>query len=133
MSRVEATGWVGWARFAAVMIIVNGIFGVFQGLVALLAPDPYFVVTRGSLFLFNLTGWGWWTLIIGVLLILIGIAVLMGATWARVIAIILVIVGAVGQLLLLPAQPWWSSITIGVDILIIYALTVHGRELRSAA
>ena len=133
MSRVEATGWVGWARFAAVMIIVNGIFGVIQGLVALLAPDPYFVVTRGSLFLFNLTGWGWWTLIIGVLLILIGIAVLMGATWARVIAIILVIVGAVGQLLLLPAQPWWSSITIGVDILIIYALTVHGRELRSAA
>ncbi|MFF1877868.1 hypothetical protein [Leifsonia sp. NPDC058230] len=131
MSRVEVTGWVGWARFAAVMLIVNGIFGIFQGFVALLAPDPYFVVARGSLFLFDVSGWGWWTLIIGALLILIGIALLLGATWARVVAIILVIIGAVGQLLLLPAQPWWSSITIGVDILIIYALTVHGRELRA--
>lgn len=132
-SAVERTGWVGWIRFAAVILIVNGIFSVLQGIVALFAPDPYYVVARGRLFLFDVGGWGWWTLITGILLILTGSALLAGATWARVVAIILVILSAVGQLLLVPAQPWWASINIGIDILIIYALTAHGRELRSSS
>jgi hypothetical protein len=57
----------------------------------------------------------------------------MGATWARVVATIFVIISAVSQLLLLPAQPWWSAIMIAVDVLVIYALTAHGRELRPDA
>ena len=54
-----------------------------------------------------------------------------GMTWARVVAIILVILNAVGQLTLLGAQPWLSLAILTVDILIIYALTVHGRELKA--
>jgi hypothetical protein len=131
MSTVERTGWVGWIRFAAVMLIVNGVFSVIQGIVALVAPDPYYVVARGSLFLFDVSGWGWWTLITGILLILVGGALFTGATWARAVGVVLVILSAVGQLLLVPAQPWWASINIGIDILIIYAITAHGRELRS--
>ncbi|GAA1443134.1 DUF7144 family membrane protein [Leifsonia poae] len=133
MSTVQRTGWVGWGRFAAVIVLVNGIFGVLQGIVALFAPDPYYVLARGHLFLFDVSGWGWWTLIIGILMILTGAALFTGATWARVITIVLVIIGAIGQMLLIPAQPWWASITIGIDILIIYALTAHGRELRPDA
>jgi len=53
-----------------------------------------------------------------------------GQTWARVVAVILVIISAIGQLLLIPAQPWWSIIVIAIEILVIYALIVHGRELR---
>ena len=65
----------------------------------------------------------------GALLILVGAFLFSGATWARVIAVILVIVNAVGQLALLPVQPWWSLIVLTLDILVIYALTVHGKEL----
>ena len=57
-------------------------------------------------------------------------ALFAGQTWARVVAIILVVLSAIGQLLLIPAQPWWSLIIIAIDVLIIYALTVHGAELR---
>jgi hypothetical protein len=31
--------------------------------------------------------------------------------------------------MLLSAQPWWSAIIIAIDVLAIYALTVHGAEL----
>jgi hypothetical protein len=96
-------------------------------------PDGYFIISRGGLFLFDLTGWGWWTLIVSILLLLTAGALLMGATWARMVAVILAILSAVSQLLLLPAQPWWSAIIIAVDVLVVFALTVHGRELRPEA
>ena len=53
-----------------------------------------------------------------------------GASAGGVVAIILAALSAVVQLLLVPAQPWWSLIVIAIDVLVIYALTAHGKELR---
>lgn len=133
MSDTETTGWVGWGYFAAIMLLVAGIFDAIYGLMAVIGPDSAYFVTNEGLFLMDVAGWGWWHLIIGIVLILASLALFAGATWARVVAIILAIVNAIGQLFLLPAQPWWSLIVIVLDILVIYALTVHGRELRKAA
>ena len=36
---------------------------------------------------------------------------------------------AIAQLTLIAAQPWLSLTVLALDILVIYALTVHGREL----
>ncbi|HUG51575.1 MAG TPA: hypothetical protein VLZ78_11320 [Terrimesophilobacter sp.] len=124
-----STGWAGWARFAAVILIVSGIFSAVQGLVALIGPNSYYVVANGDLFLFDVAGWGWWNLIIGVALLLTGLALFTGAMWARVVAVVLAVLSAVVQLLLVPAQPWWSFIVIAMDVLIIYAVIAHGNEL----
>ena len=130
MSTVKTTGWVGWARFAGVILLISGLFSVIQGIVALVGPDTYYAVTDGSLFIFDAQGWGWWNITIGILLLLTAGALFAGQTWARVVAIILAILSAIVQLLLIPAQPWWSFIIIAIDVLIIFALTVHGKELR---
>jgi len=129
MSTAKTTGWTGWVVFAGVILLVSGVFSVVQALVALIGPDAYYVLTGGSLFLFDVAGWGWWNLIIGALLIIVGLAIFAGQTWARIFAVVLAILSAVGQLLLIAAQPWWSLIIIAIDVLIIYALIVHGREL----
>jgi hypothetical protein len=44
---------------------------------------------------------------------------------------VVVAINAVSQLASLPAQPWWSIVVFALDILVIYAITVHGRELRA--
>lgn len=127
------TGWVGWGWFAAIVIMVAGIFDAIYGLVAILMPNSaYFVTTDGDLLLFDTQGWGWWHLIIGLALIAVGAALIAGQTWARVVAIVLVVLNAIGQLALLPVQPWWSLVVLTLDVLVIYALTVHGRELKAA-
>lgn len=126
----RVSGWVGWVGFAAIILILNGVFSVVQGLVALIGSNTYYVVTDGSLFLLDLTGWGWWNLIIGAALVLTGLALITGATWARVVAVIVAGLSAIGQLLLVPAQPWWALIVIAIDVLVIYAVTAHGRDLR---
>lgn len=128
----KVSGWVGWVGFAAIMLILNGAFSLVQGLVAVIGSNYYYVVTNGSLFLFDLTGWGWWNLIIGAVLVLTGVALFTGATWARVVAVIAAGLSAIGQLFLVPAQPWWAFIVISLDVLVIYAVTAHGRELRTA-
>ncbi|GAA1782205.1 DUF7144 family membrane protein [Agromyces lapidis] len=133
MSDTETTGWVGWGYFAAIMLLVAGIFDAIYGLMAIIGPDSAYFLTNEGLFLMDVSGWGWWHMIIGIALILASLALFAGATWARVVAIILAIVNAIGQLFLLPSQPWWSLIVIVLDILVIYALTVHGKELRKAA
>ncbi len=128
----EPTGWVGWIGFAGIILILNGVFSAVQGFMALLGSNTYYLVSSGTLFLFDVTGWGWWNIIIGALLVLTGVALFGGATWARIIAVILAALSAVGQMLLLPAQPWWAFIVIAIDILVIYAVTAHGREVKDA-
>ncbi|GAB2460401.1 hypothetical protein HD599_001202 [Conyzicola lurida] len=125
------TGWAGWVGFASVVLLINGFFGVIQGLVAIVGPDTYYAALDGELFLFNAAGWGWWNLIIGVLQIATSIGLLSGATWARLSAVLLAIVSAVVALVLVPAQPWWSFFVIAIDIIVIYALIAHGDELRN--
>lgn len=126
----KTSGWVGWIGFAAFILILSGVFSLIQGTVALVGSNYYYAVGDGTLFLFDLTGWGWWNLIIGAVLALTGFALFSGATWARIVAVIAAGLSAIGQLLLVPAQPWWAVIVIAIDVLIIYAITAHGRELR---
>ncbi|MCD2443310.1 hypothetical protein LQ757_13590 [Agromyces sp. SYSU K20354] len=132
MSDTQVTGWVGWGWFAGIVLLIAGIFDAVRGFIALLQPDSAYFVVNGNLFLLDVQGWGWWHLIIGALLILVAIALFTGATWARVIAIILAAVSAISQLALLPTQPWWSLTVIALDIFVIYALTVHGKEMKAA-
>lgn len=125
------TRWVGWIGFGGTIIILSGFFSATQGFIALIGPDSYFRVTDdGDLFLFDATAYGWWNLVVGLLMIFTGVALYVGATWARVIAVVLAALSAISQLLLIPAQPWWALIIIAVDVLVIYAVTMHGSELK---
>lgn len=130
MTDTTVTGWAGWGVFAAVMLLIAGVFDLIFGISALIGPNEAYFLSSEGLFQVNVAGWGWWHIISGALLILVAIALFTGATWARVVAIILVALNALGQLSLLSVQPWWSLIILAIDILVIYALTVHGRELK---
>ncbi|RLQ86397.1 hypothetical protein D9V28_06165 [Mycetocola zhadangensis] len=124
-------GWTGWVFFAAAILFVNGMFSLTQGLVLLTDPNTYSAEINGELLVFDTTGWAWWNIILGVLLLASGSALFSGATWARVVAVVFVVLSAVSQLLLIPVQPFWSLVVIAIDVLVIYALLVHGDEIRT--
>jgi hypothetical protein len=123
--------WVGWVYFGGAMMILLGTFNIIEGLVALF-NDQYFVPTQQGLLVFDLTGWGWVHLIIGGLAIIVGVGVFTGATWARVSGVVLCGLNAIAQLTFLSAYPVWAVIVIAMDVLVIWALIVHGDEARSA-
>lgn len=124
------TLWVGWIAFAAVMISLSGLFNAISGLAAVFSDDLFTVTPRGVLVL-DVTGWGWVHLVLGVGLLATGVGTLLGSMVARMAALVLVALNMVSQLLLMPAYPFWSIVVIAMDILVIWAITVHGEEIES--
>lgn len=129
--QAQRTGWVGWVYFAAVVLLIAAAIDIFYGIMAIVGPNTaYFVGPQGGVAKFDVAGWGWWSLIIGVAMVVLAFFLLTGRTWARVLVTIVVALNAVGHVASLPAQPWWSIVMIALDVLVIYAVTVHGREVR---
>lgn len=124
------TGWTGWVTFAGVMMIVIGSFQVVEGLTALLRDTYYFVGHNGLLLRVDYTGWGWFHLILGGLLILGGFGLFSGAMWARVLGVALTFLSALANLAFISAYPLWAILVIALDVFVIYAITVHGGEMR---
>ncbi|MBB5750342.1 hypothetical protein [Micrococcus sp. TA1] len=126
----ESSGWVGWLVFAAVLMILLGAFHAIQGLIALFNSEYYLVGPQGLSIHLDYTTWGWVHLIAGTVVLVAGIGVLAGQFWARLVGILLAVVSALGSFAFIAAYPVWSCILIALDVLIIYALAVHGREIR---
>ena len=126
----EVTGWVGWVYFAGILMIIAGIFQMINGLTALL-HEGFFVVGKQGLLVFDFTTWGWIHLLLGLVVLLAGVSVLSGHLWARVVAVFLAILSILANFAFLEAYPVWSIVTIVVDGFVIYALTVHGQEVRA--
>jgi hypothetical protein len=129
-ARQQRTAWIGWVMFAGTMAIIVGVFTVIQGLVALF-NDQYFVVGQDELLLLDFTTWGWIHLVVGAILVLIGIGILRGAPWALVAGVVLAGINAILQLGFLAAYPVWAILIIALDVVVIYALIVHGQEMAS--
>jgi hypothetical protein len=126
----EMTAWVGWIGFAAIMMMMLGSFHIIEGLVALF-QDEYFLVGKSGLTVHvDYTTWGWIHIMGGVVVIAAGVGLLSGKTWARTVAVAVAAVSALVNIAFLSAYPVWSTIMIAFDVLVIWAVTVHGSELK---
>jgi hypothetical protein len=125
----DVSGWaISGTIFAAVIMIVTGVFHVIAGLTAII-KDKFFAVTPNYLLTFNVSGWGWIHLAIGALLVLAGIFVLRGNLLARMVGITMAAISAIANFLFIPYYPFWSLLMIGLDVFVIWALAAHGREI----
>src|SRR5215510_7245680 len=69
MSQRGSTAGAGWVAFAAIMMIIVGVFGALEGLAAIVKSGFYHVPPNYYVNL-NAKGWGWIHLIIGIIVAL---------------------------------------------------------------
>ncbi len=125
----EPTGWTGWIGFAAIMLMLGGGLNAFYGLVAVLRDD--LVVWNGDAALvFDLTTWGWGLMIVGALVFICGLGLLTGNMVARVFGVIFAAISMFVNFFFIPVYPFWAITIIAIDALVIWAIAVHGREMK---
>jgi hypothetical protein len=137
MDRPRSGVAVGFTYFAVAMMFLIGSFHLIAGLTGIFENEIYSVVpavgteqSGDAYFLqFDVTTWGWIHAIAGVVVLIAGFALLSGAVWARTIGVILAGISAIANFAWLPWYPIWSIVMIAVSVTVIWALTVHGRDV----
>jgi len=128
----EATGWVAWVLLGAIMLVMLGTLHIGTGLVALIRPEVLAQGRADLLLPIGLTGVAWVHLVVGVLAVVAGVGLVRGPRWARVAAIVLAALAALVNFALLGVYPVWSVTAIGMAVIVIYAVAVHGAEVADA-
>lgn len=119
---------VGWTAFAAITMLLIGVWWIIAGLVALI-DNNFYVSTRNYIFKFSPTGWGWIHIITGVVVLLAGVGLFSGAVWARTVGVIMAIWAVLVGFAWLPWYPIWAFIIIAASFTVMWALTAHGRDI----
>jgi hypothetical protein len=119
---------VGWITFAGVVMVIVGVLQAIAGLVAIV-DDTFYVATQEYIFQFDTTTWGWIHLIVGIVLLAAGFGVFSGNVLARSVGVLVAAVSMVTAFMWLPWYPVWGVVIIAIDVAVIWALTVHGRDV----
>ena len=115
----------GWVRFAAILLIVAGVMDILNGLWALDAQDS----TIDALFWDNnIEAWGWFYLIVGIGLAVVGVFILRRAYWANAVGIVVGCIGALLNIFWIFTYPLASILLVTLNLIVVYALTTYGLE-----
>ena len=122
--------WHGLIAFATIMLLLLGAFHLIGGFVALFEDDQYLVGERDLMVTVSYRWFGIAHMAIGVLMMLAAYALFWGRTWGRAVAIVAAMVSAITNLASLSSDPARFTLMIALDLLVIYAVAVHGSENR---
>lgn len=125
----EPSSWaIGWAMFAAIMLMMVGFFHIIAGIGGI-ATDTVYVANQDWVLEANVSTWGWIHLLWGIILVLCGVGIFTGNVFARTIGVIGAGLSAIASFAFLPYYPVWAIVIISIDVAVIWALTAHGRDI----
>ena len=122
---------VGRAILASVFLIIGGGLNIVYGIAAI--GNSRFFVHDASYMFAHLRGWGWVTLILGILELVAAMSLLSGNAFGRWFAIFAAGFAAIAALLDLPASPFWSLAVFALSLWIIHGLVQYGETASSTA
>ncbi len=120
----------GGSILAASLLFLLGVYHFFSG-IAGFARDNFYTVGTNYPYDLSSTGWGWIHVIGGVLLAITGLSLFSrNATWARPVAIVLLVYSLVANFFFLAFFPLWALPMIALAIFAIWAIARDGSENR---
>jgi hypothetical protein len=119
--------WAGWAAAGAILMVIVGGFKAISGFIGLF-NDEWVVRGFNAYYFIDISALAWWYLIVGVILVLAGMAVMNGKGWGRLVGVFAAGVAIISELLWLPVYPMWSILLIAMYVFIIVGLVAVNSE-----
>jgi hypothetical protein len=112
---------VGFTALAGTLMLLGGLWMVTVAIVAL-SHGHVFSTAPAYAFRYNIRGWGWLELSLGIVIFAAGMCVFLGMAWARYVGAFIAVLSAIANFVFIPYQPVWSIVMIALDAFIIWAL-----------
>ena len=117
----------GWVTFAAIVAGVVGFFNILSGIAAI-AEDDQTEALHEVLFGINITAWGWFWLIIGVLQVVTAWLIYQRSPLGQTLGLIWSFVIASLSVFMIFVAPIWALIVMALSVTVIWALTAFPED-----
>ena len=121
-------GRSGWVTFAGIVGLVAGGYNALSGIAALADDDTIASQAKDVLFGIDLTGWGWFWLLVGLAQIVAGVLILRRNEWGRWLGICFAALSALITVFVIFVFPLWSIAVLTLDCLVLYGLITASED-----
>ncbi len=122
----------GWVTFAAVMVVIAGLYNVLSGAAAIAESDSVTAQVEEVLYGIGIRTWGWFWLIVGVAQLITAILLFSRSLAGAVIAITGALVSASFTIFIIFVAPLWAITVVALDLGIIWIITANINEFGEA-
>jgi hypothetical protein len=118
----------GWITFAGVIALVAGGYNTLSGIAALADDDTLADRATEVLYGIDLTAWGWFWLIVGVVQLVTGVLILGRNLWGLWLGVAIASISALMTVFVMFVFPLWAIAVLTVDFLVLYGLLTRSDE-----
>jgi hypothetical protein len=118
----------GWVTFAGVAALIAGGYNALSGIAALADDDTLAAQAQEVLYGIDLTAWGWFWLIVGIVQLITGVLILQRNTWGFWLGVAFAGLSAMLTVLVMFVFPLWAIAVLAVDFLVLFGLLTQSDE-----
>jgi hypothetical protein len=124
----NVAGRSGWVTFAGVAGLLAGGYNGLSGIAALSDDDTVASQAKDVLYGIDLTAWGWFWLLVGLLQIVAGVLILQRNRWGLWLGVCFAGLSAMMTVIVMFVFPLWALAVLSIDLLVLFALLTQSDE-----
>lgn len=121
----------GWVTFAAFVAAIVAIWNILSGIAAI-AEDDMTEAINEVLFGVDITAWGWFWLILGVLQLITAWLIFTRSPMGQMLGVLWATISASLAVFMIFVAPIWALVVLAVNVSVIWALVSDTEEFEGA-
>jgi hypothetical protein len=121
----------GWLTFAGIVLIGAGVYNGLAGIAAIGDDDTLQGTATEVLYGIDLSTWGWFWLIVGILQIVAGALIFGRNVWGLYLGVLFSSISAVMTVFVMFTFPLWAIAVLTLNFLVLYGLLTRSDEFES--
>ncbi len=118
----------GWVTFAAVMVVIVGLYNVLSGAAAIGESESVTAQVQEVLYSIDIKTWGWFWLIVGIAQLITGVLLFSRSPIGALLAVFGATVSATFTIFIIFVAPLWAITVLALDVGIIWIISANSEE-----